>query len=252
MAELRRLETVALDEIVGVADLGDRYEVKFLVPYHSVTGLIDALNRRHGRARVLEIDGQRDHRCVSYYFDTPGLQLYRAQAQGRRRRFKVRTRSYFSTASTMFELKLRDGSGRTRKHRVPHAESNATVLGPAAELQLAEQLAVHYGTTPPRGLVHTATVTYQRATLLIEDKVPERVTIDRQLVLTAGNRPVELSERWALVETKSARFAGSAARTLHALGHHPISISKYALALTAAHPEVRGNSWLRPLRRLTS
>jgi hypothetical protein len=43
---------------------------------------------------VLEIDGARSFAYDSTYFDTPDLDAYLLAATRRRRRFKVRTRTY--------------------------------------------------------------------------------------------------------------------------------------------------------------
>lgn len=256
MTELRRrdvvtdLDTVGLDELIATADLRDRFDVKYVVAISDVPAMVDGLARGHGDVRALDIEGRRHHGCLSHYFDTAGLQLFRAQAQERRRRFKVRTRSYATTATAMLEMKFRDGTGRTLKHRVPHAELDATVLGAAAEREIAELLNTRYRMVGPGELVHTATVAFERATLLIGGSRPERVTIDRGLAVAVAGRRVELGCHWAVVEVKTGGRSATATRTLRALGHHPTPVSKYALALTAAHPDVRGNRWLHLLHRL--
>src|SRR5688572_32181432 len=104
--DLHNIEAVGLDELIGVADLVNRFDVKYLVASDDVAAVVEELHRRCRRARVLDIDGRRHQRCLSNYFDTPELQLYRAHVQGRRRRYKVRTRSYNGERSTMFEVKL--------------------------------------------------------------------------------------------------------------------------------------------------
>ena len=62
--------------------------------------------------RVLEIDGPRAaSRYRSVYFDTPDLDSYLAAARRRRRRFKIRIRSYLDSGRHFLEVKTRGRAG---------------------------------------------------------------------------------------------------------------------------------------------
>ena len=67
---------------------------------------------------MLDIDGRRVFGYESTYFDTPDCEQYRAHRQGRRRRYKVRSRSYVDTGLSMFEVKTKGLRGATVKHRM--------------------------------------------------------------------------------------------------------------------------------------
>ena len=74
---------------------------------------------------MLEISGIRSFRYESVYFDSPDLLTYRSHVQGRRKRFKVRSRSYMDTGECMFELKLKNRVGTTVKSRIPTSSPSA-------------------------------------------------------------------------------------------------------------------------------
>ena len=69
--------------------------------------------------RVLEIGGAVHHGYDTTYFDTGGLDCYLDAARKRRRRFKVRTRTYCSTGASFLELKTKGPRGVTVKERIP-------------------------------------------------------------------------------------------------------------------------------------
>ncbi|WP_230854391.1 VTC domain-containing protein [Arthrobacter terrae] len=70
--------------------------------------------------RALEIGPRRVFEYESVYFDTPELEQFRAHRQGRRRRYKVRTRTYVDSGLCMFEVKFKGQRGQTVKHRMPY------------------------------------------------------------------------------------------------------------------------------------
>src|SRR5699024_7123389 len=94
-----------------------RTDHKYLLTAEQFTELLDTIGQT---TRILDIDDQRVFTYESVYFDTADLALFRAHRQRRRRRFKVRTRSYMDTAETAFEVKLKGYRDQTVKHRSPH------------------------------------------------------------------------------------------------------------------------------------
>lgn len=70
----------------------------------------------------LAINAARDFAYESAYFDTDGVDSYLGSAHGRRRRFKVRTRSYLDSGDCVLELKSAGGRGHPVKAR--HSSSH--------------------------------------------------------------------------------------------------------------------------------
>ena len=114
---LAGLPSVLLEEVLARAALLTRVDRKYLLP---TTEAARILGRLDPGARVLEIAGRRTSAYLSVYFDTPDHLLYRLTAQQRRRRLKVRTRTYLQTGGCYLETKTRDGRGTTVKERIPH------------------------------------------------------------------------------------------------------------------------------------
>src|SRR5699024_2095193 len=100
----KRYSPISLQQVTQVAGLQTRSDNKYLLTPEQFTDLIDGLPET---TQALTIQGQRIFTYESMYFDTADLALFRAHRQRRRRRFKVRTRSYVDIAETAFEVKLK-------------------------------------------------------------------------------------------------------------------------------------------------
>jgi hypothetical protein len=105
-ALLGTLLPIALDELVEQAAMQTRVDRKYVLPTSSLAGVVAALP---GTARALEIDWRRSFGYRSVYLDTPTLESFHAGGQGRRRRFKVRSRTYLDSGSCWLEVKTRPG-----------------------------------------------------------------------------------------------------------------------------------------------
>ena len=112
---VNELEPISLNHLEATASLLTRRDRKYLVPLVSVEEMLSRTEMQ-----VLEIDGSRIFRYESVYFDTPDLVSYRDAAHKRRRRFKVRTRSYLDSGICSLEVKTRERRGLTEKHRLPY------------------------------------------------------------------------------------------------------------------------------------
>ena len=113
---LSLLDTVDLAGLNAEAELQTRVDRKYLVPLSELAGVIDALP---AGTRVLDLGGERSLRYASQYFDTPRLDSYFGAVHGRRRRFKVRARSYLDSGGAFLEVKTRGARSATVKERVP-------------------------------------------------------------------------------------------------------------------------------------
>lgn len=242
------LTPVGLDELNDTAALQTRRDRKYVLNPDELAGLLAALPP----ARVLEIDGARSFAYDSTYFDTPGLDAYRLAATRRRRRFKVRTRTYVDSGSCFVEVKTRAGRGTTVKERQPH--DDAGHLG-GARTFVSARLA-DAGAPPVPVLTPTLRSRYHRTTLLLDDA---RVTLDTGLVwelLTTddvgSDEPCSalIGDR-VVVETKTAAGSGpsSVDRLLWRAGHRPDRISKYATGLAVLLPGLPDAPWRRLVRR---
>jgi hypothetical protein len=235
------------------AELLTRVDRKYLLPCDLLPALMTGLDERFD---VLQIDGRRVSAYTSTYFDSPDLSCFREHRQGRRRRFKVRTRTYLDSGDCWLEVKVKTAGGRTSKERRPYPAADTSWLTAEGREFVAEQLAERDACELDR-LEPSLVVDYQRSTLVATDG-KARVTIDSGLTATslatsspptAGRaRQVAASRGLLVVETKSANGMHAADRTMRSLGVRPQPMSKYCLATAALHPHLRPNPWLRAYR----
>lgn len=237
----------ALDHVVGIsraeaesrALLQSRFDRKYLVPL----GVFDALIRRvAGHYAVVSDGGARWSPYSSDYFDTPDLSLYRSHLQGRRRRYKVRTRTY-SDGTGVLEVKVKGGRGLTVKERVSYDVPG--VLTPWGHGFVNHIVRSAYGVYAPPVLVRSARTTYQRATL-VQRSGSGRFTCDRNLWFCGVPSRSDL----VLVESKSAGPNTAVDHELRRLGIRPVRVSKYCIAVAAHYHGIRCNPWHSVLREL--
>lgn len=242
---------IGLEEMVSRAAMLTRVDRKYALPAADLPGVVSNLD---ADTRVLEINGRRAHAYRSTYFDTPDLASFRGTAHPRRRRFKVRTRTYVESDISFLEVKTRGPRGNTVKERIPvppivaareqlgerERRWVASRLDPIGHAGIAEELhAVLRGG-------------YNRTTLLMPDG--GRATIDTDLVWElvepreGSSDRVELPDL-VIVETKSGSTPSRLDHLLWSRGHRPTRVSKYATAMAALNEDLPSNRWTQTLKR---
>ena len=236
------MPSIGLDELVGRAALLTRVDPKYILPAADLPALLHGLGTD---VQVLEIDSRREFGYRSAYYDTPELDAYLATARRRRRRFKVRIRSYLDSDQHFLEVKTAGERGVTVKERVPHRGRG---LDADAYANIGTVLA-KAGMPGDRSRLGWALTSYYRRTTLYVPAIDGRVTIDNDLAWTLPYGPgVELPDR-VIVETKSPGAPGGIDRLLWSLGHRPCPVSKFCVGLAVLRPELPANRWLRVLRK---
>lgn len=237
---LAGLGTVSLSELNDVAELQTRTDRKYIV---SIEALGDLIASFGDQLDVLAIDGQTAFTYESVYFDTPRFDFYRDAAHRRRRRFKVRTRTYVDSGLTMLEVKSKGCRQSTVKSRTTH--NSQRHLDAAAKQFVDERIG-------EPGLAQTLrpvlTTVYQRTTLLSRsDRC--RITIDVGLRCSdETDASVQLMDS-VIVETKTGGSASAVDRWFWTMGLRPQKVSKFGTALGALRPELPSNKWHRVIRR---
>ncbi|WP_150237054.1 polyphosphate polymerase domain-containing protein [Nocardiopsis quinghaiensis] len=241
LAALAALRPVSLAEIEERAALVTRTCRKYLVPAELLEPLFTGAEDRFG---VLAIDGRRDFRYSSTYLDTPGLRTFHDHRQGRRTRFKVRTRTYVDTGTRMFEVKLKGARGITDKVRTRYA-------GPPDRLvpetrRFLDDVLLSYGVEPPDVLEASAVTDYRRATV-VAFSGEERVTVDTGLTGYRGGWSVRTRPDVVLLEVKTRGGLTATERRLHGFGFREARFTKYGATVAALEPRLRGNRWHRAM-----
>jgi hypothetical protein len=243
---IARLAPISLGEIIAQASLQTRVDRKYVVPLDALDEVLEGVG---DDARVVEIDGLRGFGYESVYFDTPDLRSYWLAEHGRRRRFKIRTRTYLESAQSYLEVKTRGGRSSTVKDRVPYRTEDVRVLTDDGRGYVQAVFAeTGIPGVDPAALIPVLTTRYTRITLFLPSS-ESRATIDTRLAweLDGGLR-LDRPEI-AIVETKSGQRASAVDRLLWSHGHRPAVISKYGTGMAALAPELPANKWGRVLRR---
>ncbi|MEU6859063.1 polyphosphate polymerase domain-containing protein [Glycomyces sp. NPDC046736] len=245
MSGLDAFAGLGLAEVLAAADLQTRVDTKYLLRPDAYARFREVLAAT-GAWSCLDIGGRRRFAYESVYFDTPDLLTYRQHLQGRRRRFKVRTRTYADSGECAFEVKLKGARQNTVKERLPYRAADAARITPEAAAYLAQALWNAYGTAVPPGLEARLRTDYRRHTL-VNPREGSRITCDEDLRCVTGWGTVA-ARPLCLVEVKAAKPGGPADRLLWELGARPASVSKYCIAVAALTPGTRANPWSRAMR----
>jgi hypothetical protein len=239
MAELAaQFRAISLADLNHHAALQTRADNKYFLAWPTFVAFADALRQNYV---MLEIDGQRSFTYDTQYFDTDQLTNYWSHVQGRRKRFKVRSRRYVDSGLCVFEIKLKGGRGQTIKYKMSYAEAERDVVTPKAASFLQERIYDSYGQMFSQPLAATLRTHYQRITLTSLTSM-ERITCDFNLAFAVDNCwQGQMAPDHVLVETKSERGRGEADQILWGMGERPAAGSKYCLGLSLVQPQLRSN-----------
>ena len=243
------LPGTTLETVLGQAALQTRVDRKYLLAADELPGVLGGVD---GGLAVLRIGERQGFGYHSTYFDTPDLEAFRLAGQGRRRRFKVRTRVYRDSGDAWLEVKTRGQRGATVKDRTPYELADAGRLTPAARAFVARTL-------DERGvdgvdvaeLVPALHTSYVRTTLLLTDPgATSRATVDTGLVWRRPWTETALSvPDQVIVETKGGTVPSSLDRALWRAGFRPGRISKYGAGLAALDDDLPSLKWHRLLNQ---
>lgn len=244
---LGRLTGVGLAELNAQAARLTRVDRKYLLRHTDATAVVADLP---AEVSALEIDGRRCFGYESVYFDTPVLDSFALTAHRRRRRFKIRTRTYLDTGECWLEVKTRGPRGTSVKVRRPRETDAPSAITTEEQHFLTTTLQLAGIDPAPVATLHPVLATrYRRSTLYLPAE-GARATMDTDLEWTdaAGHR--RRVPDLAVVETKTAATPSTVDRLLWARGHRPAPVSKFATGLALLHPDLPANRWHRTLRRL--
>lgn len=245
VGNLHLLPPVGLDELNAEAALQTRVDRKYVVPTALARQLLATFS---AGMRVLEMDGSRSFAYDSVYFDTANLDSYLLAAHGRRRRYKIRTRTYVDSAVSFLEVKTEGAREATVKERIPYRIEDRARLTAEGLDYVRETLTAAVGSVPAGPLEPVIETRYHRTTLYLPDS-GSRATIDTDVTWQRpSHRPWVLDDA-VILETKSGSTAGPLDRHLWAHGVRPSRISKFATGMAALSPDLPANRWTRTLRR---
>lgn len=235
---------VGLDGL-GEADLQRRIDRKYILSVDRLAPLVSSLQASHA---LLEVQGLTFFSYRSSYLDTADLACFHAHRQGRRLRWKARTRLYADSGRCRFEVKLKTGRGDTDKHSVVIPADEFGMVPDTGRELLELVLASQYQLPAPPDLAPSLTVQHSRSTLVAEHG-GARATFDTGLVLTGPDATTtRLRDDLVLIETKSSTGRSAADLILRDAGVRPVSVSKYCAGIALTRHDAPDQPW-RPLLR---
>lgn len=243
--QLSQLPAVGLEELTTEAALLTRVDRKYLVPSATARKVLSTFS---SEARVLDMDGNRTFAYDSVYFDTAELDSYMLAAHGRRRRFKIRTRTYLDSAVSFLEVKTEGAREATVKERIPYELGDRDRLTEEGLAYVNETLAAAIGDMSIGPLEPVLSTRYDRTTLFLPES-GSRATIDSDVTWQSPDGQPWVLDNAVVVETKSGSAPGPLDKHLWAHGVRPCRISKFATGMAALHPELPANRWNQTLRR---
>lgn len=245
--------TIDLDTLVAEAAMLTRIDRKYVLTTSDLAATLAGLHDASDRVRVLQINGATEFGYRSVYLDTPDLLSFHSTGQGRRRRFKVRSRAYLDTATSFLEVKTRGPRGTTVKERIEHPEVFSGLTGPGRSFLTDRLAAASVTGIDVTTLTPTLVSEYRRTTLHINGgDGATRATIDTGLRWRTAGRLAGagwVADDLVIVETKAGATPGIVDRLLWSQGHRPQTISKYGTGMAALLPQLPARKWNRILAR---
>jgi hypothetical protein len=237
---IRHFNPISLGEMDAVK-LMNRTDTKYVFPSYK---LGDLLALSWDKYLVLEINGCRDFRYNSLYYDTQDHAFYTAHHNGARPRFKVRFREYVETGTTFLEIKRKTNKERTRKTRI-QVEGIEMVLSENSRQYIETQVPLKETDLKP-----AMWTIFQRITLVGKDS-PERITIDHDLSFSYEDLHKQLLFL-TICEVKREGFTGKSAfmKYLEELSIHPGNSSKYCLVTVLLKKNIKYNRFKRNILTL--
>ncbi len=229
------------------ATLQNRKESKYLLTTHQALDLLSRLSKTY---RIFEVDGEKIQTYSTTYYDSPEFQLYLAHHNGRKPRYKVRTRSYIGSDLTFLEVKEKKNNGRTMKHRL-ETDGVITNLGSNVREFLSSCFPFDYSHYKPV-LINE----YKRITL-VSTVHAERITLDINLTFRSDSTEI-LLPNLVIVEIKqgSEHTNSPALAYLNTMRLRPRGFSKYCIGISLLYGNfVKHNNFrmvLRILNKLTN
>ena len=221
----------------------DRMDTKFVFNYNQLPVILGSLQEYY---KILDVNGVKESRYETLYFDTEDFKLYNDHHNGRTNRYKVRYRKYVDSDLVFFEVKFKNNKGRTLKSRVKRKIMHDVIEGKSTNL-LNEK-------TPfsSEGLQSKLWVNYSRVTLV--NKVStERLTLDLDLLFKNGEQ-MQRYDHLVIAEVKQEKIGASPFIDVMKMHHvREGSISKYCFAVIALMADIKKNnfkSYLLTLNKL--
>lgn len=238
---LQHMQRITLEKM-GAIKLMNRTDTKYVV---GAKTLDDILTLAQDEYMVQEIEGEVRQRYSTTYYDTESLSMYNAHHNGRKRREKIRVRTYVGSDLTFLEVKNKNNKGRTDKKRIRLA---SPLLTDTEEIRSFLGKVAMYA----RGELMPVIENEFRRITLVNKGMTERLTIDTDIkfsnLIVPNNESID---GIAIIEVKrDGRVDSPMIKILNRLRVKEMGFSKYCIGTAMTNPNARANRFKMPLRQI--
>ncbi len=229
---LGKFEPITLKEMDSVK-LMNRSDTKFVFRIEQLAYFLSLLVDDF---YILDVEGVRQNKYETLYYDTVDFKFYNDHQRGKTNRNKVRHRFYVDSGLHFFEIKNKNNKGRTIKERIKlkNLEENIT---PKAENFLKEKTKMNACELQPKLWGN-----YSRITL-VNKKIQERLTIDTNICFKNNGHEKSLPEI-VIAELKQDKTSKSLfAQLMHQYHIKEASISKYCYGVIFLYKNIKFNNF---------
>lgn len=243
---LDSFNSLGLKELNSKANMLTRVDNKYIVK-----GILsaDSIKKLEQAFDVLAIDDKRTFGYENVYFDDADV-CFHQHRQGKRQKFKARTRVYLDSEDlAFFEVKLA-GKGRIiDKYRIPCSVSDHGTLPGHFNDFLKDRYYEQYNKKFDFKLLPTVKTAYRRITLVAKNG-GERLTIDHDLSLGVNDVSSDVPSSLSIFETKSKNGNGIADKILRSESIPRVKgCSKFCLSMALSGKVGKYNKFLPLIRK---
>lgn len=221
---------------IGEVSLLDRLDYKYIFHIDKVKHLLKALSENY---YILEIDSYRIHPYKTLYFDTSDFKLFNMHQNGRKNRFKFRTRQYSASGHVFNEVKLKTNKGKTIKKRISRSQFQTEIDNKFSNLIIENTI------QNPTDLIPAIYIYFDRITFCDFNK-SERLTLDLKLNFEdTFSDKIKSFNNMVILEVKQDRLnrTSNINDILNKLRIFPMGSSKYCLGIYHIKDNIKKNNF---------
>ncbi len=241
LEKTRMLPPITLEEMSGIK-LMNRTDTKFVATLEQLNAFLFAVQGEY------YIQQHNNKRVASYhttYFDTADFIMYTMHHNGKKRREKIRIRTYLDSDDTFLEVKNKNNHGRTKKKRISVKDVDSI----RNEYELVAPFLEKYAWYRPEEISPVIENFFSRITLVNKGK-SERLTIDFDLRF--HNLITDLRDklnRVVIIELKrDGNVPSPALDIIRTLRIRKSGFSKYCIGSALTHNGLKRNNFKERLR----
>ena len=239
----KELPPITLEEMSGIK-LMNRTDTKFVATLEQLNAFLFAVQ---GKYYIQEHNNKRVASYHTTYFDTPDYVMYTMHHNGKKRREKIRVRTYLDSDDTFLEVKNKNNHGRTKKKRIVVNDVSSVHSEPETVNPFLEKHAWY----APSDISPVIENFFSRITLVNKGKT-ERLTIDFDLrfhnLVTDKHDKLK---KVAIIELKrDGNVPSPALDIIRVLRIKRSGFSKYCIGSALTHDGLKRNNFKERLRMI--